>query len=430
MQDNRCGGKKIMGYLRLEKIILAIVFLWVFIRLVLLIAEYRGNNCSVVKENIQKYFTEHDLERGKEFAHYGFFFKALYGFANIFLLLWLIKSGALSSAYVFISNLFPSKLLVVDIIYLLAFYTFLRLLSLPTAYVLGFMREEAMGFSNISSFEWLSLFTRVSLVNIFVYSLASTLILIVINKLPDWWPYVLPAVLGIGAFVMVVVYPLIITPLFYNLRPMPDSNLKRDLLQLSADAGMNITQVYIIDASRYTARVNAYFTGFGRFRRIVLFDNLINKHTPEEVKLIFAHEAGHWKYSHVTWGIMLSVLGAYVGSLLIYIIYPGLTTINWLHLPEKLNALSLSFFYVSFVAVSLIVVSPIESQISQFMERQADQFALDVTGLKDEYIQTQVNLARNNRTNLMPHPLRVFWLHSHPTTIDRILMATKAQQKK
>ena len=79
--------------------------------------------------------------------------------------------------------------------------------------------------------------------------------------------------------------------------------------------------------------------------------------------------------------------------------------------------------------INLVFISPVESQISQFMERQADQFALEITALKDNYIQTQINLARNNRTNLMPHPLRVFWLHSHPPAIDRILMATMIDLK-
>jgi STE24 endopeptidase len=78
---------------------------------------------------------------------------------------------------------------------------------------------------------------------------------------------------------------------------------------MAKKAGMQVEEVYVIDESRYSKHTNAYFTGVGSHRRIVLYDNLINSHTPGEAALIFAHEAGHWKYNHVTWGLGLGVLG-------------------------------------------------------------------------------------------------------------------------
>lgn len=192
---------------------------------------------------------------------------------------------------------------------------------------------------------------------------------------------------------------------------------------------MKVDEVYVIDESRYSRHTNAYFTGVGSHRRIVLYDNLIKSHTPEEAALIFAHEAGHWKHSHVAWGLSLGALGMLAIALLYSVLFPVLAQVDWFGLKNVASASNLPFLLILVMFLQLFT-APIESQISQFMEKQADQVALELTGLRDVFISAQVRLSRDNRSDLLPSPLRVFWLYSHPPAIERIRMAEEFEVAK
>ncbi|HNV68655.1 MAG TPA: M48 family metalloprotease, partial [Candidatus Ozemobacteraceae bacterium] len=167
---------------------------------------------------------------------------------------------------------------------------------------------------------------------------------------------------------------------------------------------------------------NAYFTGLGSKKRIVLYDTLIKSHTVDEAALIFAHEVGHWKHDHMRIGFTLAFLGTLLGCLVAWWGFPWLQQEPALHLREIWHPVNLPFFLVV-VTVSTLLFAPFEAQISQHFERQADRASLELTGLKQVFIDAEVRLARDNHAELLPHPLRVFWLYSHPPAIDRIRMA-------
>jgi STE24 endopeptidase len=315
-----------------------------------------------------------------------------------------------------------------DLLFILASLSVIQLKSFPSSIYLGYWREAESGFSNIGFAGWFLHYLKSLLLGLGLQTLAIMILLSVMRWFPQKWPLLVPGVMGLFALAVTLLAPIVITPLFYNQTTLADGKFKADILGMAEQAGMEVEDVYVIDESRYSKHTNAYFTGVGSHRRIVLYDNLIKSHTPEEAALIFAHEAGHWKYNHVAWGLSLGVLGMLVIAVTYRLLFPIIAQVPWFGLTEMAGASGLPFLMVLLMMLQLFS-APVESQISQLMERQADRVALELTGLRDVFISAQVRLSRDNRSDLLPSPLRVFWLYSHPPAIERIRMAEEFKSR-
>ena len=409
---------------KIEKLFWVIVFLWALLRVVLLAAELYGNTDSTYVAQVLRYFSAEEVSAGREFSMYGFWFKALYGFVYVFILIFLLKTGYFNRVYQWCVDLCGPGLFKSEILFALLFMAVLRVLSFPSAFFFGYWRESVMGFANQGIGGWLVRYAKVAGINTLLQLFTIIVVISVLKYFPTKWPLIVPASMGVIAIFVVLLSPILITPLFYEQKPIEQGSFRDRLVNLASNAGMQIDEIYVVDESRYSSRTNAYFTGIGSHKRIVLYDNLINKHSEDEVLLIFAHEAGHWKYSHVTWGLSLGIIGAFLGSALVYYLFPVLAQVKIFGLSGQIaSTVNLPFFVVMMLLLQLVVIAPVESQISQFMERQADATALQLTGLKEAYVNANRKLATDNRSDLLPHPLRVFWLYSHPPAIERILNA-------
>jgi len=407
---------------RIEKLFLFSIVLWLIIRTVLLSAQYSGNTDPVYVSEVLRYFSQSDIDAGKEYALHGFWFKSVYGLVFMGILLWVLKNGFFSIAFARLSALLGNSFWPAHILFTLAFLVFIQLLNFPSSFYFGYWREAESGFANAGFFSWLVKYFKTVVLSVSLQTAAVLLMIAAVKHFPQRWPLVVPAVLGVFAATVTLLMPVLITPLFYNQKPLETGDLRSKLMQIVEKSGMQIEEIYVVDESRYSKHTNAYFTGFGRFRRIVLYDNLINRHTPEEVALIFAHEAGHWRYNHVAWGLSLGTLGTFVLCLIIFYTFNMVAAVGWFGLRELASSANLPFLMIVFLFGQLFF-APFESQISQFMERQADRAAIEMTGLKKVYIDAQVRLSRDNRSDLLPSPLRVFWLYSHPPALERIKMA-------
>jgi STE24 endopeptidase len=309
-----------------------------------------------------------------------------------------------------------------DLAFIVAFLLLIQVLSFPSAIYFGHFRETAAGFANIGAGDWLLKHLKSVVVGVGFETAGIMLLLSVMRWFPGRWPVVLPLAMGSFALAVTILAPVVITPLFYNQQPLEPGPFRERLLDMAAKAGMKVEEIFFIDESRYSRHTNAYFTGIGRFRRIVLYDNLIKSHTPDEAALIFAHEAGHWRHNHVAWGLALGALGLLAAGFVYQLLFPAMAQVGWFGLGEVASAKNLPFLMI-LVTLLQLFVAPVESQISQLMERQADKVALELTGLRDVYRDAQIRLARDNRSDLIPHPLRVFWLYSHPPAVERIKAA-------
>lgn len=411
-----------MNAVKFEKIFWLLVLAWCILRLVLLGSQYFGNSDPVWKESVLRWFNASDIEAGREYALYGFWFKTIYGFFIVGALIGMLRYGWFARIWQSTGAWAGPGLLRQDLLFITICLLIVELLSLPSALYLGYWREASSGFANIGFVGWLLRYIKSVLLGMGLQVFAVVLLLAVMRWFPHRWHLVVPGVMGVFALAVTLLAPIIITPLFYNQTPLSEGKFKSELLAMAKKAGMQVEEVYVIDESRYSKHTNAYFTGVGSHRRIVLYDNLINSHTPGEAALIFAHEAGHWKYNHVTWGLGLGVLGMLAIALVYRAMFPAMVTMSWSGVREIAGASGVPFILL-LVTLLQLFVAPVEAQISQVMERQADRVALELTGLRDDFISAQVRLARDNRSDLLPSPLRIFWLYSHPPAIERIRMA-------
>lgn len=218
---------------------------------------------------------------------------------------------------------------------------------------------------------------------------------------------------------MMYLAPYVIEPLFFKFAPVKAEGLEEKIKLLLERAGLRVSRVYQVDASRRSRHSNAYFTGIGRVKRIVLFDTLIEQMTQDEILAVLAHEVGHWKKRHVLKRIILTEMAAFVGLFIAYHL------LQWDGLPSIIGSGPLSFYakviVVGFLgSLAMFPLTPFFSFLSRKDENEADQFASALTGNSAALANALIKLSRENLSNLHPHPLYAKFYYSHPPVVERI----------
>ncbi|HEU0304753.1 MAG TPA: M48 family metalloprotease [Gaiellaceae bacterium] len=283
---------------------------------------------------------------------------------------------------------------------------------MPIGYLLGFRRERNWGFSTQTPRAWLA--DRLKALAVTLALTAPLMVgLVGLGRwLPEWWPLVAAGAAAVVVLLVAFVAPVVIEPVFNRFRPLEDETLAGELRDLAERAGAPVRDVLVADASRRTTKVNAYVSGVGRTRRVVLFDTLLERASPPEVKLVVAHELGHRKRRHVLQGTILAMAGAALAVLAVWAIVgapePG-------DIPEVLLI----------GALLELAALPLGAALSRRWEREADRFALDLTGDRDVFEQTFRELAIANLSDLDPPRALYYALFSHPTVPERIAFARR-----
>lgn len=234
---------------------------------------------------------------------------------------------------------------------------------------------------------------------------------------PMWWLWGFALVFGFQ-LLMLVLYPKLILPLFNKLTPLPESDLKARLLALGDRTGFRAAAIQVMDGSKRSGHSNAFFTGFGRFRRIVLFDTLIAQLTPEELEAVLAHEIGHYRRGHIPKMLLVSAA----------MLLGGFGVLAWLAQSAWFNPAfgfppgELAPAFLLFGLLSGLVTfwfSPVMNFFSRKHEYEADAFARDAVGGAGPMLGALRKLAQKNLSNLTPHPWYSAFFYSHPTLIER-----------
>ncbi len=295
----------------------------------------------------------------------------------------------------------------------------LALISFPASLYVGHILEKQYGLTGASFGVWFSYYLKSFALDLAVYGVAGGVVAWVLIVFPRKFPWVLTLGFLLASIFVAFFYPTVIAPWFDKFYPLEDGEILAGVEQLSQKAGMTVDKVLVMEASAKTTRVNAYFAGVGSTRQVVLYDTLLKTHSADEVKLVLAHEMGHWKHGHVIKGILVGSLGVLV-VLLVFragIASFGSGTGSY----SKLESVLLLLLAVSIL--SGYVLSPISVGISRQFEIQADKFSLDLTGDPGTFVSTQMNLARGNLSDVEP-PAFIRWFSwTHPTTMERIGMA-------
>ena len=235
---------------------------------------------------------------------------------------------------------------------------------------------------------------------------------------PFAWLYAWGSVVVLQV-ILLFVAPVLIMPLFNKYTPLSDGELKTTLETYIHAQRVQMRGLFTMDGSRRSAHSNAFFTGFGRFRRIVLFDTLIEKHTVPEVLTIVAHEMGHCTKRHVLFSLLLSVgILAGIFALLPLFLYNDALAAAFGMKHATVYA-GLAFFGFLFTPIS-VFLNIFTSALSRRFEYQADAFAAQTTGQPEAMIAALKKLNVDNYSHLTPHPMVVFLRYSHPPVMERI----------
>ena len=234
---------------------------------------------------------------------------------------------------------------------------------------------------------------------------------------PTWWIWAF-ALLFAFQLLMLVLYPKLILPLFNKLTPLPEGDLRHRLLALGDRTGFKAQTIEVMDGSKRSGHSNAFFTGFGRFRRIVLFDTLIAQLTPEELEAVLAHEIGHYRRGHIP--KMLALSAALM--LAAFAVIAWLAANPWFNLAFGFPPGEIAPAFLLFGLLSGVVTfwfSPLSNALSRKYEYEADAFARDAMGGAGPMVGALRKLAQKNLTNLTPHPWFSAFHYSHPTLVER-----------
>lgn len=236
-----------------------------------------------------------------------------------------------------------------------------------------------------------------------------------------WW---VPAC--VGGFVLVVavsfVYPVVVEPVFNSFRPMSQGELRAELMALAERDGVPVQRVLVADASRRTTAVNAYVSGFGSTRRIVVYDTLLKTSGPREVKLIVAHELGHADRRDVLYGTLVGALGVAAGVCLLYLLLTRPSLQRRAGVSSARDPRSLALVLLIFTGLSTLSM-PVQNLISRQIEARADVHALNLTEDPAAYARMQRQLAVHNLAPLQPGPVPYYLYATHPTPPQRITLS-------
>lgn len=232
-----------------------------------------------------------------------------------------------------------------------------------------------------------------------------------------WWLYAWAGLLAFSA-AMVVIYPLWLAPLFNTFTPLPEGEVRDRIERLMARCGFTASGLFVMDASKRSSHGNAYFTGFGKAKRIVLFDTLIDQHDPDEIEAVLAHELGHFKHKH----ILLMFLRFAAVSLAAFAAFGYVAQQPWFlngfGIPVASDAIALALLSLCLGPVGL-VSKPVSNWLSRRAEFQADAFARRTVGA-EPLVRALTRLSRENAATLTPDPLYALVTYSHPPVPIRV----------
>ncbi len=313
-----------------------------------------------------------------------------------------------------------AKPFVASLIYFLLLIVALTILEFPLTYYSEFVVPHQFDLTDQSFGAWLFDGLKTFLVSCLIFAPLTALALLAISKVRRWW-----LALWLGSIpvmiLLVVIAPVVIDPLFNKFEPLKDQVLRQRLLDLASKAGIEGGRVYQVDKSKQTKVMNAYVTGIGPTKRIVMWDTLLAKMSHDEVVAVMGHEMGHYALNHLWKGLASGVLISLLVCVTLQKSYEAGVRrwgSEW-RVMRSGDPASLPWLML-IISVTLFLLSPVTSGISRYTEHESDVFSLELTHLNRPMATAFVKLSEDSKTIPMPHPFIEFWRYSHPPIAKRV----------
>jgi STE24 endopeptidase len=349
------------------------------------------------------------------------FIKSFYGNALVLIFLF---GGLLNMYNAWVSSLNLSFISSGLVFFLLLSYVS-TFLSIPFSLYDTFKIENKYGFNAMTVRLWIIDFLKSLLLSTILIAIVLTVGLWFIQSSPDnWWIWIWIFYLIFSLFIMYI-SPYVIEPLFNKFTPIEDESLAQKIRELLQRVGIQVSRVFKMDESKRSRHTNAYFSGFGKVKRIILYDTLLEKMNQDELLAVLSHEAGHWKKKHV---LKLIIISEIISLAAIYISFmvlqtDFLTTIFHIEQHTFFAKIVILAFLGSIISFPFI---PLGNYISRRFEREADRFSIQLMENKENISTALIKLSKDNLSNLHPHPLYAAFYYSHPSVVQRIESINKS----
>jgi STE24 endopeptidase len=305
---------------------------------------------------------------------------------------------------------------------------FSTITSLPKSLYFTFVIEEKYGFNKTTWKTFVTDMVKGGILTLILGTPIAYSILWIMGRLgANWWVYAF-IFLTLIQLLLVFIYPTFIAPIFNKFSPLEEGSVKNKILDLLLRCGFKSSGLYVMDASKRSGHGNAYFTGFGKNKRIVFFDTLLNSLDAEEVEAVLAHELGHMKKKHVLKGMIKGIIFSFIGFAILGYLRKNPIFFNGHGVQTVTDYMALTLF--SMVAgVYTFILTPISSYASRKHEYEADQFASE-NAQAGKLVTALVKMYKDNASSLTPDPLFSKFYFSHPPALERVSYLEKMQNEK
>lgn len=306
------------------------------------------------------------------------------------------------------------------------------LLSLPFALYSEFGIEKQFGFSNMTIGMWIADEVKGFFINLVIMTPLLLAMIGLFKYASDWWWILLGCIYFVFSLAISVIYPIFIAPIFNKFTPLEDGELKTRLETLLQKCGFKASGLFVMDASKRSGHSNAYFTGFGKSKRVVLYDTLIDQLTTEEIEAVLGHELGHYKHHHILKKILFMIPAVFavlfVVSFLVKLplLYTGFGFVVEEPVPYQM-------MFVGVFLMSLVfgewggALSPIMNTLSRHDEFQADAFAKKLCGSGESLCTALIKLNKENLSEIQVPKIYSVFNYNHPPLLERIAALQKSE---
>ena len=406
-----------MDYTEIQILLLVIISFQFIIDLVSGLLNYSSFD-KPLPNNVENIFSENEYSKSQKYKKLNFKFNLVSSVSSFSILFTVLYFGLLGSLDYYIRNVTFENEISLSLIFFASVFIISDTLKIPFQLYRVFVIEERFGFNNTTLKTFIfdklkSYFISLLLIVI----LATPLLLFIIFFPSSFWIYFW-ILISIFLIFVNMFYTTLIVPIFNKLEVLGDGDLKKKLDNFSAKVKFPITNIFVINGSKRSKKANAFFSGFGKNKKVVLYDTLIKNHTADELVAVLAHEIGHYKLNHVKTNMVISIITT---GFMLFILS------NFIFNSDISYALggNVSFRHLEIFAF-FIIYSPISSIISVLMniksrknEYEADEYA--VKNFKKGPMEDALRkLSKDNLTNMTPHPVYEFLNYSHPSISKRL----------
>ncbi|MGV3772947.1 MAG: M48 family metallopeptidase [Verrucomicrobiales bacterium] len=302
--------------------------------------------------------------------------------------------------------------------YMIGVIVLMSIPGMPLEYYSQFVLEERFGFNTTTWRLWIMDRVKGLILSLVIGFPVLIFILKLVQLAGDYWWIWGWGFMVLFQLILMVIAPVLILPLFNKFTPLPEGSLRDRLLELGEKTGFKSKTIQVMDGSKRSRHSNAFFTGFGRFRKIILFDTLISQLKESELEAVLAHEIGHYKKKHIPKMLVASTIGLLAGfGCIAY-----LSQQTWFYSSFGFpHGKIVSVFLIFTLASGLFTfwITPLSNLISRKFEYEADDYAATTVGEAEPLIGALRKLNEKNLANLTPHPVYSGFYYSHPTLLER-----------